>query len=149
VPFSVQGHTALGTAIPLAPGELATYAVREGCFFGNLFNGEGLFVGLDHSSWDSKTSSARACALDHQSVGPSLACPAFYYVDYCAKRCTADKTNTFYETCTFNGVTYKPLVTRLKTADVYKCGDGVCQFTESCGDKASWDSCKPDCGLCP
>jgi hypothetical protein len=149
VPLSVQGRSATGTAIPLAPGELTTYSVKEGCFFGNLFTNEGIFVGLDHSSWDSKTSSARGCALDHQSVGPSIDCPPLYYVDYCAQRCKLDATKTFYESCTYNGKTYQPITTRLRSQDVYKCGDGVCQFTEKCGSGANWNSCKPDCGLCP
>jgi len=30
-----------------------------------------------------------------------------------------------------------------------KCGDGICQFTESCGNGSSANSCKADCGTCP
>jgi hypothetical protein len=148
VPVAIEGRTAAGTQLAILPTELTTFSVKEGCFFGNLFTGEGVFVGLDHSSWDSKTSSARGCALDHQSVGPSIDCPPLYYVDYCSKRCTLDKTKTFYESCTFNGRTYQPLTTRLMPAEIYKCGDGVCQFTESCGSGADWNNCKSDCGLC-
>lgn len=149
VPIAVEGRTASGMRIPIGPDELATYSVKEGCFFGNVFNGDGIFVGLDHASWDSKTSSARACALDHQSVGVSIDCPPLYYVDYCAKLCKADATKTFYESCTFNGKTYQPLTTRLMPSEIFKCGDGVCQLTESCGSGADWNNCKSDCGLCP
>jgi hypothetical protein len=149
VTIAVEGRSATGVQIPILPTELATFSVQEGCFFGNLFAGQGVFVGLDHSSWDSKTSSVRGCAIDHQSTGPSIDCPPMYYIDYCAKSCTLDATGTFYETCKFNGVTYKPLTTRLMPSDVYKCGDGVCQMTESCGSGADWNNCKSDCGLCP
>jgi hypothetical protein len=149
VTIAVLGRTASGAPLPIGPTELADFEVKEGCFFGNLFTGEGLFVGLDHSSWDSKTSSVRACALDDQSKGPSLQCPPLYYVDACKNKCVADKAKTSYQTCEWNGVTYLPLVTRIRAADVYTCGDGTCQFTESCGSGANWDNCKPDCGLCP
>jgi hypothetical protein len=148
ITLAVEGRTATGTQLAIGPGELTTFSYREGCFFGNLFNGTGLFVGLDHTAFDSKVSSARACALDRQVLGPSLECPAFYFAGSCPKICTPDQTNTFYETCTFNGVAYKPITTRLKPTDVYSCGDGTCQFTESCGSGADWSNCKPDCGEC-
>ncbi|HSP78069.1 MAG TPA: hypothetical protein VLQ93_06045, partial [Myxococcaceae bacterium] len=40
VSISVLGRGADGVGIPLAPGELDTYAVKESCFFGNVFQGE-------------------------------------------------------------------------------------------------------------
>jgi hypothetical protein len=123
--------------------------VQEGCFFGNLFSGEGIFAGLDHSAWDSKTSSARACSLDTQFKGSNAACPPIFQFGYCKDICTKDAAGNYYVSCTYNGRTYKPMTTRLRPADVYKCGDGVCQFTESCGSGADWNNCKPDCGLCP
>jgi hypothetical protein len=148
VTIAVEGRTATGTQIGIGPSELATYSVKEACFFGNLFNGEGVYVGLDHWPWDARTSSVRACALSKQSEGPSRECPPLFQVDSCHKYCTPDRTRTFYESCTYNGITYRPLTTRLNPADVYKCGDGVCQFTESCGDGTDANDCNADCGAC-
>jgi hypothetical protein len=147
IPISVLGRSAAGTEIPVGDTELATYSVTEGCFFGNIFAAEGVFVGLDHQNWSNKYSSPRACALDAQVSGPSAACPPFYQVGYCHQLCVADPTGTFFESCTWNGKSYRPIATRLTPDEVYACGDGICQFTESCGTGASYDACK-DCGTC-
>ena len=149
VELAVEGRTATGDAIPLDPDELTTYSVREACFFGNLFTNEGVFVGVDHPAWDASVSSVRACALDSQAVGPSIDCPPEYYVGSCEERCTPDETGIFYESCTFNGVSYRPLVTRLNPSDVYTCGDGVCQISEHCGTGTEANNCMSDCGTCP
>jgi hypothetical protein len=149
VPIAVEGRTAKGVQLPIGANELTTYSVREGCFFGNLFNGDGVFGGPDHASWNSKTSTARACVFDTKFKDSMSQCPPLFQIGYCASNCTADPTNTFYETCTYNGKTYKALATRIRPQEVYMCGDGVCQSTESCGGGANWDSCKTDCGLCP
>jgi hypothetical protein len=149
VPIAVEGRTAAGTQIAVAAGELTTYSIREACFFGNLFNGEGVFGGPDHASWDSKTSTARACVFDTKYKDSMSQCAPIYQTNYCSSVCTKDPTDTFYETCTFNGKAYKALATRMRPAEQYRCGDGICQFTESCGSGANWDSCKTDCGLCP
>jgi len=149
VPIAVEGRTAKGVQIPIGSGELTTYSVREACFFGNLFNGDGVFGGPDHSSWNAKTSTARACVFDTAYKDTATQCPPIFQIGFCSSNCVEDATKTFYETCTYNGKTYKPLVTRIRPAEVYACGDGVCQFTESCGSGADWDNCKTDCGLCP
>jgi hypothetical protein len=148
VTLAVEGRTATGEAIPPDPDELSTFSVREACFFGNLFTNEGVFVGVDHPAWDSSVSSVRACAIDNQEVGLSIACPPEYYVGSCADSCTPDESGTFYESCTFNGVSYRPLVTRLSPSDVYTCGDGVCQISEHCGTGTEANDCS-DCGPCP
>ncbi len=147
VQISVLGRSATGVAIPVDATELATYSIQEGCFFGNLFTNEGVFVGLDHQNWSSKYSSVRACALDANVSGASAECPPFFQVGYCKAICTPDASNTFYESCTWNGKAYRPIATRLPPEEVYACGDGVCQFTESCGTGSSYDACK-DCGPC-
>jgi hypothetical protein len=149
VTILLEGQTATGTSIGTEPWELATFPVKEACFFGNVFANEGIFVGLDHPAWDPKTSSSRACALDQKSVGPSTECPPMYFVESCARNCQLDSTGTYYRSCTYNGVTYKPLTTRIQPSDVYTCGDGVCEFTEHCGSGTTADSCEADCGLCP
>jgi hypothetical protein len=149
VPIAVEGRTATGTQIAIAAGELTTYSVREACFFGNLFNGEGVFGGPDHSSWNAKTSTARACVFDTDYKDSMSQCAPIYQIGFCSSNCAKDPTNTFYETCTYNGKAYKALATRIRPAEVYTCGDGVCQLTESCGSGANWDSCEEDCGQCP
>ena len=149
IPIAVEGRTAKGVQITIGAGELTTFSNREACFFGNLFTGQGIFAGLDHSVWANPQSSARACAFDNTSSGaPAVDCLPLVYVGLCNKICKADASKTFYESCTYNGVTYKPLVTRIRSAEIYTCGDGVCQFTEKCGTRAEWWQCK-DCGPCP
>lgn len=148
VSISVEGKSSTGTAIPLEADELTTYSVKEGCFFGNLFNGDGVFVGLDHTAWDSRYSSARACAFDYKH-GASTDCPPIQVVDDCSRICTQDYGKSYYASCYQNGKSYKAITTRLRSQDIYTCGDGVCQFTEHCGSGSTWDSCKADCGLCP
>jgi hypothetical protein len=148
VTIAVEGRTATGKQIGIGSTELANFPVKEACFFGNLFTSEGVYVGLDHWAWDARTSSVRACAIDKQEVGPSHECPPLYFVGSCLTYCRPDRTRTFYESCAYNGITYKPLTTRLNRADIYKCGDGVCQFTESCGTGSDSNDCNPDCGLC-
>ncbi len=148
LPVSVQGRTATGSAVPLEPNELTTYSVREGCFFGNLFNGDGIFAGLDHAAWSSATSSARACAFDDLLSGTSLACPPIFQVGSCSTYCTLDGSGNYYTSCSYGGKSYKPITTRLRPAEMYTCGDGVCQFTEHCGWGSSASSCRSDCGKC-
>jgi hypothetical protein len=71
------------------------------------------------------------------------------HVGSCESFCTLDATGTQYTSCTYNGVTYKPLTTRISPADIYTCGDHVCQFTEHCGTGTTADNCGVDCGACP
>jgi hypothetical protein len=148
VSISVQGKSANGTAIPLSPNELTTYSAKEACFFGNLFNNEGVFAGVDHAPWSMKLSSPRACAFDYKKEAGLTDCAPLYQAGDCATLCTLDSSGNYYTSCSYNGKTYKPITTRLRTQDVYQCGDGTCQFTESCGPgNASFDSCS-DCGPC-
>jgi len=135
-------------AIPYTRAELETYSREEACFFGNLFNGEGLFVGSDKDQLDSAESSARACGLTSGPHAVRAECSPFVHVGSCARVCRLDKSRLFYESCMHNGRVYRPLTTRLRPQDVYRCGDGVCQFTEQCGTGKSYDSCRADCGIC-
>lgn len=153
VDMSVLGSGATGLPIPVEPGELDSYATREGCFFGNVFEDEGVFVGIDHPRWDASYSSVRACAFDVLGVGPSADCPPIDNVGPCNLICRPSADGVSYASCgAFVGGAWKsylPLTTRIKSSDVYRCGDGVCQFTESCGSGTTAGSCKSDCGLCP
>src|SRR5712691_6656012 len=47
VPISLLGQYADGTPIPIGDDELSTFSLTEGCFFGNLFRGDGVFSAND------------------------------------------------------------------------------------------------------
>ncbi|ATB33545.1 hypothetical protein [Melittangium boletus] len=140
---SLRGTTAAGASIPVTSGEQADHTLREGCFFGNLFNGEGLFVGNDSDLFSSTQSSLRACAL----MG-GKACPPLKHIGSCHAVCQPDATGSAFSRCTYKGVSYHAITTRIRPQDVYTCGDGICQSTESCGKHQRPDSCKVDCGKC-
>jgi hypothetical protein len=142
-----RDRTASGGVLSQAIGELTAYSVKEAAFWGNTVNGEA-YVCLDHTTWDASRSSARACGYDTHASGASTACPPIYQVGACNNFCTLDATKTYYTSCSYNGKAYEPLTTRLRAQDIYKCGDEVCQFTEHCGNSATYDNCRADCGLC-
>ncbi|HYO54883.1 hypothetical protein [Archangium sp.] len=143
VAISVQGRDAHGQPIPTSQAELQEFSQREGCFFGNLFTPEGLFVGNDDTPLGEHESSIRACALGREGD-----CAPIAQVGSCAASCTPDPTNTYYTQCTRNGITYAPITTRIHPQDIYVCGDSTCQFTESCGIDLDTMQCTLDCGLC-
>ena len=148
---SVQGQDSQGTALPTTLGELQTYTRREGAFFGNLFRGEGVFVCNDSLlSLAATQSTLRGCSFPLQGSGLSANCPPIEIVGYChaAQTCTLDSTGAYYQTCTHGGKTYRPLTTHIRPDDIYTCGDGTCQLTESCGTGQTAESCKSDCGTC-
>ena len=149
VTIAVEGRNAQGTALAIEPDELTSFSVQEACFFGNLFSDEGVFVGADHAAPEASTSSIRACGLRTEAVGLSSECPPLSNVGYCSENCTLDEGGIFYESCTWGGVTYRPLTTRIRPLSVYACGDGVCQLTERCGSGEIPESCLADCGPCP
>jgi hypothetical protein len=151
VPISVMGRTATGTAIPIAPDETGVFQVREGCFFGNLFNNEGLFVGSFGTSLDVRESSARSCAFTSaaSNMTPREPCAPLAFAGNCEQLCTYDPMGLFFASCTVNGRSYRPITTRMRAQDVYSCGDGLCQLTEKCGTGRAYSSCGLDCGTCP
>jgi hypothetical protein len=149
VPVSLLGRTAQGAEIPSSSGELATFFNREACFFGNLFSGSGaVYVGADWQQMDKRKSSTRACGLSSRSSGGSEDCAPLVHVGSCSSLCTLDASGTYYTSCTYNGVTYRPVTSRVNAESVYTCGDGTCQFTERCGTGDTYDNCKLDCGTC-
>ncbi|ATB32810.1 hypothetical protein [Melittangium boletus] len=149
ISMSIQGLNAKGVAIPTSPRELRLYPEREGCFFGNLFNNEGIYAGNDHYPLNHRKSTARACALSIKQSGPPECAPMIRVDPDCEDICTPDASGNFYTSCTYNGITYPAITTRLLTEDIYTCGDGTCQLSESCGTGNDYDDCKRDCGLCP
>jgi hypothetical protein len=147
VTISVQGKDGAGNRITSTSQELADYSLREACFFGNLFDGTtGVFGGNDGLTLSSNQSSPRVCGLP--GYPNSSQCPPMTYVDSCSTYCTRDATNTFYESCIYKNVTYHPITTRMRPADIYTCGDGVCQATEKCGTGSTPNNCA-DCRACP
>ncbi|MFY0569748.1 hypothetical protein ACN28E_38790 [Archangium lansingense] len=146
VPLSVLGRNTVGEEIEYSQQELETYSRTEGCFFGNLFTGEGFFVGREGSVLEDAESSLRACALMPNTTKSE--CDPVAYVGTCESLCTREGTQPYYTSCTLNGHTYLPITTRLMPEQVYRCGDGVCQWTEQCGSGTTRDSCAADCGTC-
>jgi hypothetical protein len=124
VTISVLGLTAWGNAIPYTPGELATYTVREACFFGNLFTANSLFFGIDRPINNTGEYLTRACgALD--SSGSASQCAPLQFVGRCSQLCSPGYTGTFYSSCTFNGVSYRPITTRMKQSDYNQLFSGL------------------------
>jgi hypothetical protein len=177
VPISVLGRRADGKLIPVTDEEVKQYNWKESCFFGNLFTNEGVRVGRDKGRLKPRESSSRACSVvasrgdkedevaeelddeDTSSVDTSddsaedlelnrRRCAPLVYIGRCERHCVLDASKTFYAACTWNGVTYPALTTRMDKRNLYKCGDGICQPTESCGEKNDYLSCKDDCGTC-
>lgn len=145
VGLSVRGPLADGISfIPLDPGEDTAFAQPEGCFFGNLFAGTGIYGGAFLASWTSVETNPRGCAVEGGLPGD---CPPMQHVGSCGDFCTAAPGTgpTVYASCTVNGVSYLPLTTYLSSADVYLCGDGMCQFTESPYDPLTGLGCATDC----
>jgi len=154
VPVSVRGKDARGQDIAAAPGEEA-FTVREAAFFGNLFTDEGLFVCNDRLVLAHQESSARACGLSSREYGRSEACPPLMHAGLCPRVCEKGRGSNkgAYESCTVGGKEYLTVTTRLREQDIYRCGDGVCQVSESCDDSRvgvgrTADQCFADCGRC-
>ncbi|NMO17168.1 hypothetical protein HPC49_44795 [Pyxidicoccus fallax] len=150
VSVSILGRDAPGAAIPFTAEELSSHSRREACFFGNLFSGQGVFVGAEREPLGPNESTSRACgALLHEGSEAKVPCAPMVHAGSCASLCQLDPTGQFFTSCTHNGVTWpRPLTTRLSLADIHKCGDTRCQATERCGTSFRYDSCGLDCGAC-
>ncbi len=146
VSISVLGRNSNEVTIPYSSDELATFAKKESCFFGNVFTDEGLFAGNDRNSLAADESTSRPCGLTGYGALSNEACSQVRRIGQCEDYCTLDASGTFYTSCTYNGVQYKPLTTRLLPQDIHHCGDGVCQLGESPGWGVTADSCLLDCG---
>lgn len=152
VPVAVRGRDATGLELAVASGE-DLFTLKEAAFFGNLFTHEGLFVCSDRAVLDPAESSARACGLFSRADGLIEDCQPLVHVGLCPWSCQKTLGKSFYESCTVDGRKYPTVTTRLRREDVYRCGDGACQVSESCdasglGLGTTADSCFADCGLC-
>ena len=149
VPISITGLKGDGTPLAYSREEDRTFGLREACFFGNLFTNEGLYAANDQRRLADNLSSPRRCGWSHTQSGMDPACPAMVRVGSCSElNCKQSKSSPYYTECTYNGVTYRPLTTRLREEDIYICGDGICQISEHCGSGKSANSCGVDCGPC-
>ncbi len=149
IPISILGRHAHGQAISYSSDELNGFPKQESCFFGNLFTGQGLYAGSRGTLLTPGQSSARACAVVDSSGSQRMMCLPLVYVGDCSRHCTLDSSGLYYARCTYGSVEYRPLVTRLREQDIYRCEDGACQVTESCGNAAWYNSCKADCKRSP
>jgi hypothetical protein len=149
VSISVLGRDSKGVDLPYTSEELSLFSRRESCFFGNVFTDEGLFAGNDRSSLADDESTSRPCGLKGYGAVSNPICEQVKRIGQCEEYCTLDTTSTFYTQCTYNGVRYQALTTRIRQEDVHRCGDGVCQRSERCGWGITADSCMLDCGSCP
>ncbi len=113
--ISVLGRDASGTAIDRTVAEQGQYSVREGCFFGNFFTQQGLFIGSDKNTAPGEVAPLRACQVSSSST--EFQCAPLVHVGACQDYCTRDTTGPFYESCTYEGVTYAPLTTRISVED--------------------------------
>jgi hypothetical protein len=146
VSISVLGRDSSGVNIPYSSDELTTFAKKESCFFGNVFTNEGLFAGNDRNSLAADESTSRPCGLKGYGATFNAECVQVKRIGQCEQYCSLDASGTFYTSCTYNGVQYKPITTRIRPQDVHRCGDGVCQQGESPGWGVTADSCLLDCG---
>ena len=87
----------------------------------------------------------RACGLE--TLGNPDQCSPIHHVDNCPALCVRDLLSNYYVSCTYNGKSYRAMTTRIRKQDIFVCGDGVCQTSESCGVGLTPDNCI-DCGLC-
>ncbi len=148
VSISLLGRRANGLPISYTSDELNAHPKQESCFFGNLFTDAGVYGGNRGTLLSQAQSSARACAVVDSSGNQRKSCPPLFFVGECAQHCTLDSSGLYFEKCHYAGVDYRPLVTRLRDRDIYRCGDGICQVTESCGNASWYNSCQSDCRLC-
>jgi hypothetical protein len=150
VPLSVRGWDAGGNAIGMVLGEASTYSRREGAFFGNVFDGTGTFSCYSNNFVATNMTSARACAF---SMGGPGDCPPIVPAGKCDNICTQKysvavvdgKASTMlaFEDCTVRmggqDRPFRTLTSFLRSEDLYRCGDGVCQISEAGG------VCPTDC----
>ncbi|WP_395837313.1 hypothetical protein [Archangium violaceum] len=148
VPISVLGRDANGANIPYSADEMVTFSRKESCFFGNVFTNEGLFAGNDRNALNAEESTSRPCGLRGYGELTNEECTQLKRIGQCEQHCSLDANGAYYTQCTVNGVQYKPITTRMRSQDIHRCGDGVCQQGESCGWGTTADSCRSDCGSC-
>jgi hypothetical protein len=140
VQISVRGFLADGAAIPVTETEAAMFGFHEAAFVGNLFDGTGVGVALEADSYDPAVTTPRGCAAE---FGVQQLCLPMVPLGRSAELCTVGSDGVTWSDCVVSTNAgprhFKPVQTFLQASDVYRCGDGVCQFTENA------DTCPADC----
>lgn len=112
--ISVRGFHADGTTIAIDPGEEEAFVRREGAFFGNLVAGTGVFACDDDNDLAGSRTVRRRCAAADVEPGMAGACAPMVFTGRCADLCSRrDPADVEYETCSWEGIPYRPLTTRL------------------------------------
>ncbi len=141
VSLSVRGYLESGETIALDAGEAEGWTYREACFFGNLFDGTGVWNALEPDLLDPAVSTPRGCAAE---FGVAQSCPPMQRAGMCADVCAPGPDGVTWADCVAGGAHFRPVQVFLRAADVYRCGDGVCQeLTETA------ESCPADCAPPP
>jgi hypothetical protein len=148
IDIAVEGTDATGATLLRSYDELWQYPNQEGCFFGNLFTGEGIFAGIDHGDWGPSNSTKRGCVFDYSAIGTARDCPPLRVVGVCNQLCQPNTEGTGYTTCTYGGKTFRALTTRIANSTLNFCGDGKCDPGERCGASYTYGACQWDCGPC-
>ncbi|MFL5349023.1 MAG: hypothetical protein ACJ8AT_29845 [Hyalangium sp.] len=117
VTISVLGLDAWGREIPVTCSERATYTVHEACFFGNLFVPNSLFFGSDQPVNNEGEYLTRACGALGAGGGSQGQCAPLRFVGQCSQVCIPAAGGRFYGSCTYQGVGYRPITTRMTPAD--------------------------------
>ncbi len=149
VNISVRAYDAWGNAVAVSQGEAQAYSVEEACFYGNLFDGSGIFAAYSTNSplIVSGNTSLRACAADDGDWGNCS--PAMSNAYSSAQQvCSGGSVSSGYWSCTHWGVSYRPVCVKLLPSQINACGDGICQSTESCWSPSQGTGCEADCGRC-
>ena len=120
VQISVRGYRADGSAIPVTREEADGYRFREASYFGNLFDGSGVFVALERDVMDPAVSTPRGCAAERGVPG---SCGPMVQAGMAADRCTVGADGETYGACTVNARAFRPLQVFLSASDVTRVAD--------------------------
>src|SRR3712207_5345718 len=96
-----------------------------------------------------ENSSARSCDRSDEKNDDRQTCLRIVRVQLMNdKGSQKDEMREISAFVTYNGITYRPLTTRMRKTDIIKYSDGVVQYTESYCTGKTPDDCGRDCGPC-
>lgn len=119
VTVSLRGYHASGEPIATTSAERDEYRQVEGCFFGNLFSGDGVHAGFDRRSPLARKGncSPRVCAANDGSAGD---CPPIVAAGMCQRLCRG--TGAEIRVCeSAGGHEFLPVMTYLRDEDIFPC----------------------------
>ncbi len=115
VQISVRGYQADGSTIPVTREEEAGFRFREASYFGNLFDGTGVFVALEQDVLDPAVSTPRGCAAERGVPG---SCGPMVQAGLAADRCEVGADGVTHGACRVNGRAFRPLQVFLSASDI-------------------------------